>query len=511
MTKQIRVRRRNHSHAEVDADRSVLQELSDHFSFYVEGYQFQPKFKYGSWSGKIHLFKIQSRLLPLGLAGRELDQFADMNGFDVVREDESEPAVCDWSYEGISEWVRGIPVYSGGDRITPHDEQVDSVALALTEQRAILNLPTSSGKSLIQALIARWLSEYRQGTTLIIVPSVNLVSQMQADLVDYRLFTENQIQGISGGASKVIQEGTKVVVGTWQTLSKMDKTWFNGFMSVLCDEAHLATGPNISKLIEQRLTHCPIKIGLTGTVKKARANKMQLKGQFGPIHKPTSTSRLIEQGKISPLNIKMLCLKYGTEESKSVRRLKYKQEMDWLCEHRKRNEIISRLAVKHAVDQGENVMVLYNFTAHGENIMEKIRELYGPGADKRVHMISGKMGKEKREKLRQAAEKTTGMILVSSVAIMGTGVSIKNLHCAIFAHPSKSEVRTLQSLGRTLRKHKDKESATLIDIMDDTTAKQRGNKTKLESANYSYKHGAERLKMYAEESLQVNRHVIQMS
>ena len=64
----------------------------------------------------------------------------------------------------------------------------------------------------------------------------------------------------------------------------------------------------------------------------------------------------------------------------------------------------------------------------------------------------------------------------------------------IFASPSKSRVRNLQSIGRVLRKGENKSQATLYDIADDIST-DRGN-------NYTLNHLMERVKVYNEEKFQ---------
>jgi superfamily II DNA or RNA helicase len=61
----------------------------------------------------------------------------------------------------------------------------------------------------------------------------------------------------------------------------------------------------------------------------------------------------------------------------------------------------------------------------------------------------------------------------------------------IFASPSKSRIRNLQSIGRVLRKGNNKDKATLYDIADDASYNSR--------KNYTLNHFIERIKIYNEE------------
>jgi superfamily II DNA or RNA helicase len=104
--------------------------------------------------------------------------------------------------------------------------------------------------------------------------------------------------------------------------------------------------------------------------------------------------------------------------------------------------------------------------------------------DRKVFFIHGGVDVEERERARSITE-------AESNAIFSTGINIKNLHNVIFASPSKSRVRNLQSIGRVLRKGSNKFTATLYDIADDCSYKTR--------KNYTLNHLIERIKIYNEE------------
>ena len=82
-----------------------------------------------------------------------------------------------------------------------------------------------------------------------------------------------------------------------------------------------------------------------------------------------------------------------------------------------------------------------------------------------------------REKVRELMEKEDGCVIIASYGTFSTGINIKNLHNIVFASPSKSKIRVLQSIGRVLRTSKDKVNATLFDIADDLSYKKRENYT----------------------------------
>ena len=95
------------------------------------------------------------------------------------------------------------------------------------------------------------------------------------------------------------------------------------------------------------------------------------------------------------------------------------------------------------------------------------------------------------KKLGVSLKQQNDAIIVASYGTFSTGINIKNLHNVIFASPSKSRIRNLQSIGRVLRKGKNKVKAKLFDIADDTTHNSR--------KNYTLNHFIERVKIYNQE------------
>jgi superfamily II DNA or RNA helicase len=93
--------------------------------------------------------------------------------------------------------------------------------------------------------------------------------------------------------------------------------------------------------------------------------------------------------------------------------------------------------------------------------------------------------------IRSIMEKENDAIVIASYGTFSTGINIRNLHNVIFASPSKSRIRNLQSIGRGLRQATGKDKATLYDIADDLRHKKR--------MNFTLQHFVERAKIYNEE------------
>jgi superfamily II DNA or RNA helicase len=233
------------------------------------------------------------------------------------------------------------------------------------------------------------------------------------------------------------------------------------------------------------LTDCAYRFGLTGTLDGTQTHKLVLEGLFGREKRVTTTKELIEKGNLSEFKIKALILKYDEESCSFLKKSKYKDEIDFLVANPKRNKFIRNLTLS----LNGNTLVLYQLVEkHGKLLYDMIWAKCG---DRKVFFVHGGVSAEDRELVRSITEKENDAIIVASYGTFSTGINIRNLHNIVFASPSKSKIRTLQSIGRGLRLGDNKESATLFDIADDLTYKSR--------KNFTLDHFIERMKIYNEE------------
>jgi superfamily II DNA or RNA helicase len=221
-----------------------------------------------------------------------------------------------------------------------------------------------------------------------------------------------------------------------------------------------------------------------------------LTGLFGPTHKIIDTKELIDSGKLAAIKVKVLVLSHPTEERKKLAAGSYQDEVQHIISYQPRNQFIRNLAVSLR----GNTLILYAYVEkHGEVLYEMIRSKAG---ERKVFFVHGGVDGEEREAIRGIVEKETDAIIVASYGTFSTGINIKNLHNVIFASPTKSRIRTLQSIGRGLRISDTKDSMTLFDIADDLTQ----NKNQ----NYTLKHLIERVKMYSAEGFPYELHNIKL-
>ncbi|BBC78249.1 DNA helicase [Escherichia phage EcS1] len=486
----INVHFEDYSHVLIECSESIFFELRDYFSFEADGFKFNPQYKYGHWDGRIRLLGYDRRL-PFGLVGF-IDKFASNMDYKVAIDPKINEKE-DIARVDFDNWLNALEIYSGSTKIEPHWYQKDAVYTGLMNRRNILNLPTSAGKSLIQALLARYYVENYVGKILIIVPTTALVDQMIDDFVDYRLFNRKNMLGIRGGTAR--DSDAEIYVATWQTAVKQPKEWFSQFGMMMNDECHLATGKSISSIIAG-LNNCAFKYGLSGSLKDGKANLMQYVGMFGNVFKPVSTSQLMEDGQVTDLKINSIFLRYPDEFCAQMKGKDYQTEIKVIQKAKKRNLWVSKLAVKLAKKE-ENVFLMFKNAEHGKELFQMVKDL----EHKEVFFVNGEVDTDTRNALKVMAENGKGIIVVASYGVFSTGISVKNLHHIIFAHPVKSKIIVLQTIGRVLRKHVSKTTAQVWDIIDDMGVKPKSAnaKKKYVHLNYALKHALERIQRYAEE------------
>jgi hypothetical protein len=245
------------------------------------------------------------------------------------------------------------------------------------------------------------------------------------------------------------------------------------------------------------LINAKYRIGTTGTLDGTKTHKLVLEGLFGSVQKVTTTKELMDAKHLAEFQIKCLLLKYPEVVCQAARNFTYQQEIEFLVLNEARNKLISNLAISL---EG-NTLILYQYVdKHGKILYDMIQKRLND--DRKVYFVYGNTEVEVREETRKLVEQSTNAIIVASYGTFSTGVNIRNLHNVIFASPSKSRIRNLQSIGRGLRKSDTKQSATLFDIADDLRHKKH--------ENYTLKHLDERLKMYGDEKFKFKIYKIEL-
>ena len=483
----ITLRNVNEVFVKVDCDEGIGYELRDHFTFMVPGYQFTPAYKARMWDGKIRLFDGRTKQIYRGLIP-QIEEFCHSRKYKLSYENYTN----EYSIAEANDFIKELDV-----KYDPRDYQVTAFTQGIRKKRALLLSPTASGKSLIIYLLIRYMLANGCARGLIIVPTVNLVQQLTSDFKDYSekngFDVDSVVHNIYAGKDK--SSDKQIVISTWQSIYEQDKWFFKDFDFVIGDEAHLFKAKSLMTIMES-LVNARYRIGLTGTLDGTKTHKLVLEGLFGPVYKVTSTKELMDAGHVSDFSIKCLLLRHAESVCQAAKKFKYADEIEYLVLNELRNKFIRNLAISLK----GNTLILYQYVdKHGKIL----HDLISKKADgRKVFFIYGGTDADIREDVRKIVETEKDAIIIASYGTFSTGVNIRNLHNVIFASPSKSRVRNLQSIGRSLRKGDNKENATLYDIADDMRYK--GHE------NFTLKHFAERLKIYGEEQFKFKIYKIEM-
>lgn len=479
MDSDIVLHKVNEAWMRVECESSIARELSEHLTFEVPGAKYSPKFKARVWDGKIRLLNSRNMQTYLGLV-EELTRFAQERDYTIE---------CDFgATEALS--LDEAKTYSKSLNLPfeAHDHQIRAFVLAIRNSRGVLVSPTASGKSLIIYLITRWYN----ARTLIVVPNISLVHQLYSDFEDYGFDSESNIHKIFGGQEKTTDHD--IVITTWQSVYEMPKKFFEDFDVVIGDEAHLFKAQSLTKIMTN-MVNTKYRFGLTGTLDGSQVNELVLTGLFGPAHKIIDTKELIDSGKLAELKVKVLTLNHPKEICQQLASCSYQEEIEHIISYAPRNKFIRNLALS----LNGNTLILY---AYVEKHGAILHEMIGEKTNRKVFFVHGGVKGDVREEIRAIVEKETDAMIIASYGTYSTGINIKNLHNVIFASPTKSRIRTLQSIGRGLRVSETKDSCILFDIADNLTY----NKKK----NYTLNHLIERVRMYSAEGFPYELHAIKL-
>lgn len=505
MSETITLSYKNYAKMRIDSsDEGILYELQEHFSFYANGYKFMPQYRSGMWDGKIRLFDMRSQTLPAGLL-HAMVEFAQnpSRNYNIVLKNNNYFGTLGSNdkvtFDEFYEFVQSLKLTAGGKRIEAREYQLAAAYEAITNYRKLILSPTGTGKSLIMYIIMRWVLERIEHDQrfVIIVPTTTLTHQLISDFEDYSsldedFIVEDMCYPIFSGQDKNAKH--QVLVSTWQSLAKFQRTFHMNVGGVIGDEAHTCSAKVCQGILDQ-MTNAKYRIGTTGTLDGTKVHEMVLEGIFGPVFTATTTKQQIDEGNLAELQINIMKLLYSEEDRRHAK-FKYQDEVKFITLHEKRNRFVAKLA---ANCEG-NTLVMFRFRDHGQFLYDLIKNAVH---DKRkVFLIHGEIDSAYRNEIRAVVEEEKDAIIVASIGTFSTGINIKNLHNLVFATPHKGRIKVLQSLGRALRKSTDGRETVMYDICDDLHWKKR--------KNFALVHSIERIKHYSKEKLNYKIYDIQL-
>jgi superfamily II DNA or RNA helicase len=469
----VKIQKKNEVHIKLICEPHILYEMQEYFTFDVPGSKFMPQYRNKYWDGKIRLLSVHTGEIYVGLLDKVIEKlkrhdytYEFINNKYYGLPFELNESI---SEEGLKDYMNLICV---GEK-KPRDYQIRSVFDCLKYNRRLMVSPTSSGKSLMMYSIVRYFTELNK-KSLIIVPTTSLVEQLVKEFNCYGWDADANCHKIYTGKEKITK--SSVVVSTWQSIYQLDRVWFEDFDVVVGDECHIFKSKSLVSIMS-KLHHAKYRFGFTGTLDGTQTHKWVLEGLFGPSYKVIQTNELIEKGYISDLNIKCIVLKHPPQKFEN-----FEDEVQFIINHTKRNKFIQKLTLSLT---GNTLVLFSRVETHGLPLYNLINSKRHD--NQKVFFVHGGVSTEDREKIREITEREKNAIIVASYGVFSTGINIQNLHNVVFASPSKSRIRNLQSIGRALRKSSTKDKAMLYDISDDCRK------------NYTLNHFIERIKIYNEE------------
>ena len=369
-----------------------------------------------------------------------------------------------------------------------HPYQEKAAIAALQQGRGISEIATGGGKTLLCATLIesiRYHLKKPDALAVVLVPTIQLVEQTSQDFINYGLTKVTKWSGnnVPDPEARIIVVGTSILMSKHTDCSLLAEADI-----FLGDEAHgFRRGNSINKKLDLLTTlH---QFGFTGTLPPSKMDEWAILGRFGPITYIEKTDSLKEQGFVSDFKVVVLNVQHRNppkrkwyakdDPNQPLPTEFYHEELEFLFNSNRRNEIVSKLAYRLP----SNSLIIVDRLQHGENLFNKLKEVCG--LDRPVYYINGSVDIEEREKIRDLIKTHKDVIIVAIAKIFSTGLNIPNLHNIIFASAGKSKIKIMQSIGRALRLHPSKTLAMIFDIADNT--------------NYGILHLVERRKLYDEE------------
>lgn len=443
-----------------------------------------PAVRNGNWDGKIRLFNSSTGVIRYGLIP-QVCQFLDKlkYSYDII--DKESFAANNLSDVEAQEFIKSLELPS---KYQIRDYQLSSFVRGARDRRMISVVATSGGKSLMQYLWYKWFD----APTLLIVPDIGLVKQMEGDFLEYGCDSDDIHLIYADGDGKNVTK--PLAISTWQSIYKLPESWFSRYKLTLGDEVHGFKADSLQKIMD-KLTRCPNRIGVTGTLEDSKIHHWILEGMFGPIVETVKVHELVERKLAAKPLIKGITLIHPKSVAKTIHYARdYHKELDYLVTNKKRNRFITNLALSL---KGNSVILFRYVDKQGIPLYNELKKLKD-----NVYIVYQEVDADERQVIRSTLEKYDNCDVVASYRTFATGTNIVRLDNIIFASPTKSKVRLMQSVGRALRRSEQKTSCNIYDIGDDLSYNGEDNTT--------LKHYVERIQMYAKAKLKYQLYTVNL-
>ncbi len=464
----VRISKLDNLHIQINTkDRAYLSDVKSYFTDYVEGFRYMPRFRAGGWDGKVSMME-KGNTLPFGLL------------FDFLRFHKTHYKHLELNVDdNVKNFFTGVDIDPDYDlNIFPRPYQIECIDTCLKHRSGIIVAATASGKSCIISYIIKSLMDNQKiHKSLIIVPTVSLVTQFKNDMIEYGI-DENLIGQVY---SKIKEFDRKIVISTWQTLIK-NYNRLKEFDCIMCDEVHGAKAFSV-KTILSKCSNTNFRFGFTGTMPTEKIDIWNVKGYLGPVLKIFTSAELADLGFISHCKVNVINFEYNDKDKYTG---DYNNIKNLVFTNPNRLKYISR-TIKGI--EG-NILILVGKVEHEGQLLESYLKKQPNLKDREIVFIYGDTKAEDREFWRQELGNKTNIVLIATYQLFQMGINAPSLKYLMFASAFKSKIRILQSIGRTLRKHESKDHAEIYDISD--------------QVQFLEDHAMKRRKFYISEKFEIN-------
>jgi superfamily II DNA or RNA helicase len=335
---------------------------------------------------------------------------------------------------------------------------------------------TGAGKTIIIGGIIKRLSVPK---TLIIVINKTIFRQLRDSLVEW--FPEYTIGTIGDSEFSI----GHITLSLFQSLYKVKS---RDFQLVILDEVQRINNTVIKwlNLYGSRIFY---RYGLTATPQKEEDNfkkTMHMYGYFGNLISEVTDEQAISR--VVPVKIYMVKFRNTKPTEKE-----YQASLRWdVLLNTERNTLLLKAAKKLLLDNGLTCLVLLDEIKQAE-VMGKIAKELG------LNPILAHSGNQKglNEKIQNDLNNRK-INLVIATQVFGIGTNIPNVDGVVLASTKKSEIDTLQKIGRGRRRTLKKDKLILIDSIDHVVSKKRVHR-------HFYTYSLERMRIYEEKGWEINR------
>lgn len=421
--------------------RPTIEKLRTKISYFVEGAEYSAPFQRGQWDGYKRLLEYSGKF-PAGLIPRMHAELVSL---------------------GIPEEIIKIEVISPGFAplekpladIELRDYQKEAVQTMVDCTRGILSLPPATGKTRVAVAVMSRLASMDH-PALFLCHTQDIFDQTCRDVEE--LIGKDVLGRLEGGRDWDIDK--PILIGMIQALNSAQRAYevsevVKKVGTIITDECHHQASQSYVDLAK-RLTSASYLYGLSGTPFRADGADLMLEAVTGPVIYQKTHSEMVELGWLVQPVVYMISNQPITPVIGEGYHDIYRQAV---VENTERNRAIMQQARNQVLKQ-EQTLILVAQVAHGLILEQGIPEaelVIGSGPNKTPK-------KKRREIFERFRNREIPIIIATTLA--DEGLDIPCLDAVIMAGAGKSDVKTVQRVGRAMRLSPGKETASIYDFED---------------------------------------------